>query len=109
MDKLRLLMHGFITFKTLQKSECCLCIQEHYLPHRSYEDIRKQLNFLINNESCQKKLKELLKKQKKQNASLLSSFEFNRDIHYKSPFEQSLCGRVSLPSMYTVRILPTLP
>jgi hypothetical protein len=94
-----LLIMGFNKFKHLPKSECCRCIREHLLGHRSCEDIKKQLSLISNSEQRQNNLKELLKKQKQMN--MTESFTFNRRIHYKSPFEQS--DKVRLPSMYTVR------
>ena len=72
------------------------------LPHRNWQDIKKQLNCLSGSEERQACLKELLKKQKHLNAISLKNFDFNKEIHYKSPFEQA--DHVQLPSMYTLVI-----
>jgi hypothetical protein len=94
---------GFNKFKHLPKAECCQCIKENLLPQRSCDDIRKQLTNYSNSEQRQLNLKELLKNQKKLNAHSLNNFDFVKEIHYKSPFEQA--DHVDLPSMYTVSIL----
>lgn len=90
---------GFNQFKHLPKSECCQCIKDHLLPHRSIHDIRKQLCNISNSEQRQMHLKELLKKQKQMNPE---NYEFDVERNYKSPLEQS--DNVQLPSMYTVSL-----
>lgn len=98
----RLLIMGFNKFKHLPKSECCECIKEHLLPNRSCDDIRKQLNYFSNSEQRQAQLKELLRKQKQLMTNLMQNYEFIKEVHYKSPFEQS--ENVQLPSQYTVKL-----
>lgn len=89
---------GFNKFKHLPKDECCKCIKETVLAHRSCHDIRKQLNGISNSDNRQASLKELIKRQ---NINSLENFEFKKEVHYKSPLEQA--DHIQLPSMYTVR------
>ncbi len=91
---------GFNKFKHLPKSECCQCIREHLLGHRSCEDIKKQLSLISSSEKRQTNLKDLLKKQKEMSMSE-ERYTFNKRVNYKSPFQQS--DQARLPSMYTVR------
>jgi hypothetical protein len=94
---------GFYKFKHLPKSECCHCIKEHLLPHRSIAEIRHQISIISSSEQRQHSLKDQLKKQKKlcsNNALSKNDYRFIAEIHYKSPFEQS--ESIQLPSIYTV-------
>jgi hypothetical protein len=94
---------GFNKFKHLPKVECCQCIKEHLLPHKSITEIRHQLSGISSSEQRQHNLKELLRKQKQlcfNNALSKNNYQFSTDIHYKSPFEQS--ESIQLPSIYTV-------
>jgi hypothetical protein len=91
---------GFNKFKHLPKPECCECIKAHLLPHRSCDDIKKQLSSISNSEQRQNSLKDLLRKQKQLNT--LKNNEFNKNVHYKAPIDQLDCIE-DLPSMYTVR------
>jgi hypothetical protein len=74
------------------------------LPHRSPDDIKKQIQSISNKESLQAKIKELV-----QNHKYLSSIgrsrTFTPHVHYKSPYEQVDEGRVQLPTMYTVLMI----
>jgi hypothetical protein len=90
---------GYNKFKHLPKAECADCIKEHLLPQRACDEIRRQLSLFSNSEQREASFKELLQKQKQ--ISTLKSYEFIREIHYKSPLEQS--DSVHLPPMYTVR------
>ena len=83
-------------FKHLPKMDCCNCIKEYLLPQRSSDDIRKQLTSITNTDQRDMKLKDLLKKQNR----LDNYDDFIKEIHYKSPFEQS--DQIQLPPMYTV-------
>ena len=91
---------GFNKFKHLPKDECCQCIRDHLLVHRTCFDIKKQLSSISNSEQRQSSLKDLLKKQGQLNSLSSQRFEFNKDIHYKSPLDQSDC--VQLSPIYTV-------
>lgn len=55
---------------------------------------------MSSSEQRQLQLKELLKRQKKPGNVMLSNYEFSKEIHYKSPFEQA--DSAQLPTMYTV-------
>lgn len=91
---------GFNKFKHLPKSECCECIKEHMLPIRSCDDIRKQLNNFSSSELRQNQLKELLKRQRQIKANWMHNYNFIKEVHYRSPFDQA--DHVQLPSQYTV-------
>jgi len=95
-----LLIMGFDKFKHLPKDECCQCIKDYLLAHRSTTDIRKQLNSISNSEQRQKCLKELLRKQTEERSF---NKEFDKELHYMSPFEQSERYDIQLMPMYTVR------
>ncbi len=99
-----LLIMGFDKFKHLPKDECCQCIKDCLLAHRSTSDIRKQLNSISNSEQRQKCLKELLNKQVQERSP---NRVFDKNLHYMSPFEQSERNDVQLTSMYTVNFLNT--
>ena len=88
---------GFNQFKHLPKDECCKCIKEAVLGHRSIHDIKKQLSGISNSEQRQASLKELIKRQK---LNLIENVNFKKETNYKSPLEQA--DNVQLPSMYTV-------
>ena len=89
---------GFNKFKHLQKNECCQCIRDHLLPHRSVEDIKRQINANCYSDQRQVRLKELRRQQKQLNTII--DYNFNKQIHYKSPYQQA--EYVQLPPMYTV-------
>ena len=91
---------GYNKFKHLQKNECCKCIHEHLLSNRSCDEIKKHLSLFSNSEERQKNLKELLNNQRMLQAHSVKNFEFIKDLHYKSPYDQS--DNVPLPPMYTV-------
>jgi hypothetical protein len=91
---------GFNQFKHLPKDECCQCIKEFLLAHRSCYDIKKQLSSISNSENRQANLKELINRQKSLKSDLNEHFDFKKEIHYKSPLEQ--IDHINLPSMYTV-------
>jgi len=95
-----LLIMGYNKFKHLPKNECSKCINQHLLPNRPADDIKKHLSLFSNSSERQANLKELLDNQKQINAHLVKNFEFIKEKHYKSPFDQS--DNVQLPSMYTV-------
>lgn len=103
-----LLILGYNKFKHLAKEECCQCVKEHTLPHRSCFDIRKQFSLVNNSDLRQISLKDLQKKQKDLNQSALKNFEFKKNVHYKSPAEQIHSSKSSqfgeLAPMYTIAI-----
>ncbi len=70
------------------------------LAHRTCFDIKKQLSSITNLEHRQEILKSLLRKQKETNTASLRQYDFNKELHYKSPLEQS--DVIELCSMYTV-------
>ena len=96
-----LLIMGYNKFKHLPKNECSKCISEHLLSNRTPDEIKKHLSLFSNLEERQSSLKELLSNQKRLNAQCIKNFEFVKEKHYKSPFDQS--DNVQLPSMYTVK------
>lgn len=73
------------------------------MPHRIFNDIKKQLSSISNSEQRQTSLKELIRKQKSISLNYMENFNFVNEIHYKSPLEQ--IDRVQLPSMYTVSLV----
>ena len=91
---------GFNQFKHLTKDECCQCIKDFLLPHRSVYDIKKQLSSISNSEQRQASFKELIKRQKSLESDISEQFDFIKEIHYKSPLEQ--IDHIQLPSIYTV-------
>lgn len=91
---------GINKFKHLPKTECCECIREHLLPQRTCDDIRKQFSNFSNQEQRQSQLKELLQRQKCLTPNNMQNFEFIKEIHYKSPFDQAETAQ--LPCQYTV-------
>ena len=95
-----LLIMGFEKFKHLPKDECCQCIIQHFLPHRASFNFKKHLGWLTNTIQRNAIRKELLRKQRDCDQFSLNDFNFDRRIHYKSPYEQS--DQVYLPTMYTV-------
>lgn len=92
---------GFNKFKHLDRQQAVECIHKYMMPHKSCEEIKKQINSIIDHEERQKKLKSLLMKQKNEKMTTLENYEFDEEIHYRSPFEQAEKAR--LPPMYTVR------
>ena len=97
-----LLIMGYNKFKHLPKSECSKCISQHLLSNRTPDEIKKHLSLFSNSEERQASLKELLDNQKRVSSSSIKNFEFVKEKHYKSPYDQS--NSIQLPSMYTVRI-----
>ncbi len=95
-----LLIMGYNKFKHLPKNECSKCINQHLLPNRTPDDIKKHLSLFSNSTERQANLKELLDNQKQINSHMVKNFEFKKEKHYKSPFDQSEIAQ--LPSMYTV-------